>query len=144
MRDTNHRGLPVLVLPFTVLAFVAAGCSSSSGPSGPNLSGTWTGVFGQSPIGVVFTQSDTTLGGTFTDAKYTLSLTGVVSQAGSASWSTKVDQSDCTAFAADRMVLNAAQDSLVGIGFKDQGAKLCDPASGGTVLVQQGTMVLVR
>ena len=127
---------------------LAAACSEggSSGPSGPDVSGLWTGTWRGASISLDLDQAGAELSGTVVNGVEDLSVTGAVSAEGAVTWGSAVHPTRCAFYstALGGMQLRAAGDSLVGVVQRRSGSRVCDPESGTRVFVEQGDMRLSR
>lgn len=131
-----------LVAPAVCLLLGA--CSDSSGPSGPNVAGLWTGTFRSAPISLALGQSGMSVSGTITTGSEVLSVTGEVTSDGEVSWVSEINRAQCAVRSASGMQLRAVGDSLVGVARRTSGDMVCDPDIRGRIWVEQGEMRLSR
>lgn len=133
-----------ILLAAPAFCLLLGACSDSSGPSGPNVAGLWTGTFFSGSVSLQLGQSGTQVTGTLTSGSEVLGVTGDVASDGMVVWGSAVHTGNCAAYGSSGMQLRAAGDSLVGVAQRRSGAKVCDPEASGLVLVQQGEMRLSR
>jgi hypothetical protein len=110
-----------------LLTAATVACSSTpSGPSGPSVEGTWTGTWGGTAITMTLHQSGSSVTGDLGVKSTTYSLTGDVDDTGRFSWSTEVNQGNCTSFASsDYFQLQSQGDAMAGVMIRAQQALPC-------------------
>lgn len=127
----------------TVMVLTAAtGCSdSSTGPTGPSVRGNWSGDFRGGTIRLTLSQNGSNVSGTLEAGPLSYAVTGEIDEGGSFTWSTEVNQTNCTSYSSVRGMLLAEEASqLEGIMVRASRALPC--GSGTRTFVEQGSATL--
>ena len=127
-----------------LLSLTLAACSSSTGPSGPSVAGVWSGSWRGSTVQLALTQQGDRVSGSLRVGRLARPVTGTVAADGSVRIVSEVRQSDCSVYDTNALTLDQAAGTLSGLMFKSTGQRVCDPATGGRVGVEQGQLSLSR
>jgi len=128
-----------------LLSLTLAACGGgSTGPSGPSVSGIWTGSWRGSTVQLSLTQQGDQLSGTLRVSRVVRAVTGTVSPDGSVRVVSEVEQRDCSMYDTNDLTLDQAAGTLQGMMYRATGPRICDPNERGRVGVEQGPLSLSR
>jgi len=147
MRKLIHTSL----LLISLFAFAACGDDDSStgaGFAGPDLSGTWTGMWGGGPVTMVLDQNGANVTGTLTRGRESFDLNGTVSATGVFSWGAVTPSTeDCISMASTRDDFQVSKQNTALSGVARRAEGLFGDSSnpcGSRTKVETGTMDLER